>query len=79
MHRTNNLKLFFREYSNNCIDLLGRMICWDCKKRIGLNEALYHPYFYESPKSVFPDEIKVLAKLEFYSKKSSEDASKKKK
>jgi hypothetical protein len=55
------------------------MICWDCKKRIGLNEALYHPYFYESPKSVFPDEIKVLAKLEFYSKKSSEDASKKKK
>jgi hypothetical protein len=55
------------------------MICWDWKKRIGLNEALYHPYFYESPKSVFPDEIKVLGKLEFYSKKSSEDASKKKK
>lgn len=38
-----------------------------------------HPYFIESPKALFPDEIKVLNRLEFYSKKSNEELNKKKK
>jgi hypothetical protein len=42
-----------------------------------LQEVLYHPYFYESPKSVFPDEIKVLSKVEFYAKKITEEQAKK--
>ena len=49
--------------SRNCIDLLTRMLCWDPDKRITLKEALCHPYFFEAPKALFPDEIKVLNKL----------------
>jgi hypothetical protein len=39
------------------------MLCWDPNKRMSLDEALYHPYFIESPKALFPDEIKVLNRL----------------
>ena len=72
IHRKNNLKNVFRGCSDNCIDLLTKMLCWDPYKRITLEEALDHPYFTESPKALFPDEIRVLNKLEFYAKKSNE-------
>jgi serine/threonine protein kinase len=70
-HRRNNLKQLFRGASEHCLDLLSRMIRWNPDRRIKLEDALAHPYFVETPKAIFPDEIKVLNKLEFYSKKSS--------
>ena len=30
---------------------------------------MLHSYFYENPRPSFPDEIKVLKKLEYYAKK----------
>jgi serine/threonine protein kinase len=71
-NRKNNIKNILRNSSENCIDLLTRMLRWDPESRITLEEALHHPYFSESPKALFPDEIKVLNKLDFYSKKSNE-------
>lgn len=38
-----------------------------------------HPYFYESPRPAIPDEIKILKKLDEYSKKNLETLSLKKK
>ena len=37
-----------------------------------------HPYFYEHPRPSFPEEIKILNKLEEYSKKNLEHLSLKK-
>lgn len=53
----------FNGASNNLLELLSRMLCWDPERRIELKEVLSHPYFYEAPKALFPDEIKVLNKL----------------
>ena len=71
IYRKNRLGEIFSFASRNCIDLLTRMLCWDPYNRISLKEALSHPYFEQSPKALFPDEIRILKKLDFYSKKSN--------
>lgn len=76
--RKNNLRGLFARNSDQCVDLLTRLLCWDPARRISLEEALRHPYFMESPKALFPDEIKVLNRLEFYSRKNAEELNKKK-
>jgi hypothetical protein len=38
---------------------------------------LNHPFFSESPKPCFPDELKVLSRLDFYSKKSMSEMKRK--
>jgi serine/threonine protein kinase len=55
LNRKNRLGTVIPNASPSCIDLLGRMLCWDPEKRIGLKEALQHPYFHEQPKALFPD------------------------
>lgn len=52
---------------------MSKILCWDPTKRINLQEVLAHPYFQESPKPLFPDELKILSRIDFYSKKSIED------
>ena len=78
IHRRNNIPRLIPNLSEKGIDLLSRMLKWNPKKRITLKEAMQHPYFYESPKAFFPDEIKILNRLEFYCKKSNEEFKKKK-
>lgn len=46
VNRKNRLSTVFPNASENCINLLSRMLCWDPSKRIELKEALYHPYFF---------------------------------
>ena len=38
----------FKNYSENCMDLLTRMLEKDPDKRISSKEALQHKYFFES-------------------------------
>lgn len=45
----NNLPLRFPEETLACLDLLGRLLTCDPKKRITAREALMHPYFNEYP------------------------------
>lgn len=74
------MRQFFEEMSGSksCADLFSKILCWDPIQRISLSEALSHPYFSESPRSVFPDELKILNRIEFYAKKSIEDIKKSK-
>ena len=57
---------------------MSKILCWDPTARINLHDVLAHPYFSESPKPFFPDELKILSRIEFYSKKSIDDLKKSK-
>ena len=39
--------MFDEKNKNNCVDLLGKMLCFDYTKRITTQEALNHPFFSE--------------------------------
>lgn len=68
----NNLEKMFPNASGKCIELLKKMLAWDPELRITVDEAMNHSYFYEHPRPALPDEIKILKKLEEYSKKNVE-------
>lgn len=36
------------------------------KKRITADEAMCHPFFFEHPRSVDPEDMKFLSKLKYY-------------
>lgn len=54
------------------------MLCWDPLQRISLAEVLAHPYFSENPRFIFPDELKILSRIDFYAKRSIENINKQK-
>ena len=60
----NNLPHKFKQFSCNCIDLLNGLLTWDPKKRMTVDEALLHEFFYEEPFPVQPSEIKALKFLQ---------------
>eukprot|EP00922_Rhytidocystis_sp_ex-Travisia-forbesii_P036986 GHVS01055102.1.p1 GENE.GHVS01055102.1~~GHVS01055102.1.p1 ORF type:complete len:396 (+),score=37.69 GHVS01055102.1:90-1277(+) len=45
----NNLRQSFPSASDNCLDLLNKLLTFDPSKRIAAREAIKHPYFLESP------------------------------
>ncbi|EPQ28963.1 uncharacterized protein PFL1_03253 [Pseudozyma flocculosa PF-1] len=45
----------FRYLTENGVDLLSRLLCYDPAQRITADEALRHPYFAESPPPAHPD------------------------
>ena len=54
------------------------MLCWDPLQRMSLAEVLAHPYFSENPRFIFPDELKILSRIDFYAKRSLENINKQK-
>lgn len=70
--KNNNLEKLFPNVSSKCIDLLKKLLSWDPELRITVKEAMNHKYFYEHPRPALPDEIKILKKLDEYSKKNVE-------
>ena len=62
----------FKHKSKNCRELLKRLLAWDPSKRIGVKEAIVHPYFFEHPKPVMPNELGILKRLDYYAGKSME-------
>ncbi|KAI7833719.1 hypothetical protein BX661DRAFT_177407 [Kickxella alabastrina] len=53
-NKYNNLKVAVRNASTNTILLLNALLTYDPRKRIGVQKALDHPYFYEMPAAVRP-------------------------
>ncbi|KAI9503731.1 kinase-like domain-containing protein [Coemansia spiralis] len=53
-NRLNNLKIAVRNVSNNTILLLNSFLTYDPRKRISVQAALDHPYFYEIPTATRP-------------------------
>jgi serine/threonine protein kinase len=51
----NNLKSLFPDLSPDGFDLLNRMLAYDPKKRISVQEALAHPFFDERPLAKDPE------------------------
>ncbi|KAJ2054650.1 hypothetical protein GGI17_006812 [Coemansia sp. S146] len=47
--RYNNLKLVVRDVSANTTLLLNALLTYDPRKRLTVQGALDHPYFYEMP------------------------------
>eukprot|EP00922_Rhytidocystis_sp_ex-Travisia-forbesii_P022160 GHVS01032452.1.p1 GENE.GHVS01032452.1~~GHVS01032452.1.p1 ORF type:complete len:258 (+),score=40.31 GHVS01032452.1:429-1202(+) len=45
----NNLRQAYPSASDNCLDLLNKLLTFDPSKRIAAREAIKHPYFSESP------------------------------
>jgi serine/threonine protein kinase len=78
IYRKSNIKQFFEELSGSkmCVDLFSKIICWDPNQRISLAEMLAHPYFFENPRPIFPDELKILPRIDFYAKRCMEDINK---
>ena len=62
----------FPNVSSRCLDLLRKSLAWDPENRISVQEAMNHPYFYEHPRPALPDELKILRKLDEYSKKNAD-------
>ena len=67
---SNNIEKLLPNVSLKCLDLLKKTLCWDPENRISVHEAMNHPYFYDHPRPALPDEIKILHKLDEYSKKN---------
>ena len=49
------LRQIFKYSTENCIDLLQKMLTYDPKTRITAEQALQHPYFFESPAPAHPN------------------------
>ncbi|UZJ51048.1 hypothetical protein CBS101457_000368 [Exobasidium rhododendri] len=49
------LRQRFRYSTENCLDLLSKLLTYDPSKRISAEEALNHAYFEESPSPAHPD------------------------
>lgn len=49
------LRQTFKYSTENCIDLLQKLLTYDPEKRITAEQALQHPYFFESPPPAHPD------------------------
>jgi cell division cycle 2-like protein len=49
------LRQRFRYSTENCLDLLSKLLTYDPLQRITADEALKHPYFEESPAPAHPD------------------------
>ncbi|MCO5565815.1 hypothetical protein L7F22_019490 [Adiantum nelumboides] len=49
------LRQTFKYSTENCIDLLQKMLTYDPERRITAEQALQHPYFFESPPPAHPN------------------------
>ncbi|KAH0437576.1 hypothetical protein IEQ34_026215 [Dendrobium chrysotoxum] len=49
------LRQKFKFSTDNCIDLMQKLLTYDPKKRISAEQALQHPYFFDPPAQAHPD------------------------
>ncbi|EGR30809.1 hypothetical protein IMG5_123230 [Ichthyophthirius multifiliis] len=76
MYKSNNIQKNLK-FSDKCLDLLQKMLAWDPNKRISAEKAMLHPYFSENPQPTLPGQIRVLERLNYYTKKNQDQMEKK--
>jgi len=55
------LNLLFSAASPVALDLLGRCLTFEPRKRISAKEALHHAYFFENPPPTHPSKLPMVA------------------
>jgi len=63
----NHISSKFSKFGNKCVDLLNSILKWNPKRRMSINEIMVHPFFYEHPRPVYPEDMRFLKDLETYS------------
>ena len=79
-YKSNNFHEKFGKFGKKYVDLLCSMVRWNpkviyltrslfnlIKKRPSINEIMVHPFFYEHPRPVYPEDMRFLKHLETYS------------
>lgn len=59
----NNLKKYFNQHGDQCLDLLYKLFAYDPKKRASASQAILHKYFDTTPLPCSPDLMPTLRTL----------------